>query len=98
MALKPVANYIVLLPPQRKAVSDGGVVLPDSHEEHPITGEVVAVGPQVTRVGVGERVFFAGYAGTYFTDETTKTRYLLLTEKEVLAVLTGEEESVPANA
>lgn len=52
--IQPVASYILVrlhLPNP-----DGGIVLPDTYEPDEPHGEVLAIGPSVTNVAVGDRI------------------------------------------
>ena len=94
MALKPLADRIVIKVIEDTEQTSGGIFIPDSAKEKPQKGEVVAVGPGKTledgkkdemEVKVGEIVLFAKYAGTdvKMNDETFK----ILSVKDVLGVL-----------
>ena len=73
-----------------------GIVIPDSAQEKPQEGEVMAVG-QGTRledgqlvaldVKVGDRVLFGKYSGT--ETKLVGTEYLIMREDDVLGILDG---------
>jgi len=72
----------------------GGLVLPDTAQEKPQTGEIVAVGPgkmmdNGTRAAMdvkeGEKILFAKYSGTEVKLEGET--YLLIAEKDILGVV-----------
>lgn len=93
--IKPLGNRILVKRSQAKT-SKGGILLPESAQEKPKEGEVVAVGPgsrdemgklQTLHVKVGDRVLFGSYAGTKVKTEDTEVEYLILSEDEVLGVL-----------
>ena len=50
---------------RRSAVQEtaGGIILPDTQKQRPVTGTVVAVGPEVEDYRVGDIVLFMAYAG-----------------------------------
>ena len=62
--VQPLADYVVLKQeaPQTKTAS--GLLLPDSAGEKPKIAEILAVGPEVKDVKVGDRVVFGGYSNT----------------------------------
>jgi chaperonin GroES len=75
-------------------MSGGGLVLPDTAQEKPQTGEVLSVGPgkmldngsrQAVDVTVGDKVLFAKYSGTEV--KLDGETYLLLSEKDLLGVV-----------
>lgn len=91
--IRPLGNY-VLVKRSQKEKTKGGIILPDSAQEKPKEGEVIAAGPgkrndngQVDplTVKVGERVLFSSYAGTEVKGEDSEL--LLLSEDDVLGVL-----------
>lgn len=41
----------------------GGIVLPDTQKQRPVTGTVVCIGPEVSDYEVGDVVLFMAYAG-----------------------------------
>ena len=96
MKLKPLGNRLLV---QRSKVktSKGGILLPDSAQEKPKEGKVIAAGPgkmnddgelEVMSVKVGDVVLFTAYSGTEVkSDETTDEELLILSEDEVLGIL-----------
>ena len=94
MALKAVADRIVVkrLDPQGKTKS--GLILPDSAKEKPQEGKVVSVGTgrllddgavKALEVKAGDRVLYGKYAGTEV--EISGEEYLILREEDVLAIV-----------
>ena len=93
-ALRPLGDKVVVRPTQREETTKSGIVLPDTAKEKPQEGVVVAVGTgRVTDEGdrikpevkEGEKVLYAKYAGTEVKLEDEE--YLILSEKDILAVL-----------
>ena len=96
MALKvrPLADRVVVEPAPAEDVSSGGIILPDTAQEKPQQGTVVAAGPgkvsdsgsTVAReVKNGDKVLYGKYSGTEFSYEGTE--YLIMRESDILAVL-----------
>ncbi len=90
--LKPLANRLVIKRSTAKTTK-GGILLPDTAQEKPKEGQVIACGPgkmnddgklEPMCVKIGDVVLFSSYAGTEFQDENED--YLILTEDEVLCV------------
>ena len=46
--LKPAPGYMIVEPAQKQSQTSSGIFLPDSHEEKPQYGTVIAVGDTVT--------------------------------------------------
>lgn len=91
--IKPLGNR-VLVQRSKAQTTKGGILLPDSAQEKPKEGVVVAVGPgkideqgrqETMQLKVGDRVLFSSYAGTEVKDENEEM--LILSEDDVLGVL-----------
>jgi chaperonin GroES len=97
--VKPLNNRVLVKRSQMVA-SKGGILLPDSAQEKPKQGEVVAVGPgklnddgilQVMSVKVGDQVLFSSYAGVEVKMEEVDVKHpeethLILSEEDILGV------------
>lgn len=96
MKLTPIHDRMILKPSEGDTVTSSGLYLPDSAQERPNKGVVVAVGPGRTlddgsvtpiSVKVGDEVFYGRYAGTEVT--LNGEDYVILREDDVLAVIEG---------
>jgi len=94
VTLKPLGDRVVIKPTPKEEVTKSGIVLPDTAKEKPQEGTIVAVGAgrlndkgerQVMDVKEGDKVLYAKYAGTEFKQDGEE--YLILTEKDILAVV-----------
>ena len=96
MALKvrPLADRVVVEPAPAEDVSSGGIILPDTAQEKPQQGTVVAAGPGkasdsgstvAMEVKKGDKVLYGKYSGTEFSYEGNE--YLIMRESDILAVL-----------
>jgi chaperonin GroES len=83
---------VVVKPAEREEVSAGGILLPDTVQEKPQEGTIVAVGPG--RIGddgkriameskVDDLVVYSKYAGSELKEEGED--YLILRESDILA-------------
>jgi co-chaperonin GroES (HSP10) len=59
---QPLFARVVVQPVPIEKIQ-GGVHIPDSVNTRPIEGHVIATGPLVTYVKVGEKVYYSKYAG-----------------------------------
>lgn len=93
--IKPLGNR-VLIKREKKSSSKGGILLPDSAQEKPKEGTIVAVGPgklnddgkiEMMNVTVGDLVLFSSYAGTEVKDQSDDEEYLIMSEEDILGVL-----------
>jgi len=91
--IKPLGNR-VLIKRSKAPTTKGGVLLPDSAQEKPKEGEVIAVGPgkidengvkETMQLKVGDRVLFSAYAGTEVKNDNEEM--LILSEDDILGVL-----------
>ena len=94
MALKPLADRIVVKRLEAQDKTKSGLVLPDSAKEKPQEGKVVAVGTgrllddggvKPLEIKSGDRVLYGKYSGTEVSLEGEE--YLILREEDVLAVV-----------
>lgn len=94
MAIRPLADKIVINVIEDTEQTSGGIFIPDSAKEKSQKGEVVAVGSgkildsgerEPIDVKVGETVLFAKYAGTD-VKEGNKT-LKILSVKDVLGII-----------
>lgn len=94
--IKPLGNRILVQRTKAKT-SKGGILLPDSAQEKPREGTVIAVGPgklndsgilETVEVKVGDRVLFGAYGGTEIKEAVGEDEELLiLSESEILGVI-----------
>jgi chaperonin GroES len=94
MRIEPLGDKLIVSRLNSEETTSGGIVLPDSAQDRPNQGRVLSVGPgnlnqdggrSPLQVSDGDRVIFAGYAGTevIFDDQ----EYLILSEADILAVI-----------
>ncbi len=90
--LIPLGDRVVLKREEAESTTTGGIVLPDSAQDKPQKGEVVAVGDghvknDGTKVPLtlqeGDRVIFNSYSGEEI--KVGDDEFLLLRESDVLA-------------
>ena len=93
--IKPLGNR-VLVQRSKASATKGGILLPDSAQEKPKEGKVIAAGPgkiddngkcEPLNVKVGDRVLFGSYAGTEVKNSTDQEEYLILSEEDILGIL-----------
>ncbi len=93
--IKPLGNR-VLIKRSKSNTSKGGILLPETAQEKPKQGEVVAVGPgslddagalRPLNVRVGDAVMFSSYAGSEVKTNDDQAEYLIMSEDDILGVL-----------
>jgi len=92
--VRPMDDRLLLEPAEAEEVTSGGIVLPDTAQEKPQRGKVLAVGPGrlldsgergEMDVKVGDEVFYGKYSGTEI--DVDGAEYVILKESDVLAVV-----------
>jgi chaperonin GroES len=92
--IKPLGNRVLVKRSEAKTTK-GGILLPESAQEKPRQGEIVAVGPgkydkdgvvQKVPLQVGDKVLFSAYGGTDVPSDKEK-EYLILSLEDILAVI-----------
>ena len=93
MTLRPLRDRVVVRRAEPEAKTEGGILIPDTVQEKPREGEVVAVGPGARRkdgelvpiaLKAGDRVLFDKWAGTEVTlrgEELT-----IISESDIIGV------------
>ncbi len=96
MKLQPLNDRIIVEAAAKEETTAGGIILPDSAQEKPLKGVVLAVGPGKTLdsgkvvpldVKEGETVLYGKYSGTEVT--VSGKDYIILRADDVLAIVTG---------
>lgn len=95
--IKPLGSR-VLIQRATATTSKGGILLPETAQEKPKEGVIIAAGPgsmddqgnmQTLSVKVGDRVLFTSYAGTEIQCSDDSNEYIVMAEKDILGVITG---------
>ena len=94
MAIRPLEDRVLIKQLEAEERTAGGIVLPDSAQEKPQKGEVIAVGPgKVLKSGdrskmtvkEGDTVLFGKYAGTPIKIDGEE--HQIMRETEILGIL-----------
>jgi chaperonin GroES len=101
MAIQPLQDRIVVEAAAKEQTTAGGIILPDTAQEKPQRGTVLAVGPgkrldsgKIAPVDVkaGDVVLYGKYSGTEVN--VAGKDYVILRAEDVLGIVEG----VPAGA
>jgi chaperonin GroES len=94
--IKPLGNR-VLIERSKAQTTKSGILLPETAQEKPKEGTVIAVGPgklndegkmEPMHVKEGDRVLFSSYAGTEIkSEENDNEELMILTEDDILGIL-----------
>ena len=89
MNVKPLSDRVLVLPNPAEEKTAGGLFIPDTAKEKPLTGKVVAAGPGTAEVkmevAVGDTVLYGKYAGTEIHIDGED--YLIMKQADIMAVL-----------
>ena len=90
MALKPVADRVIVKYFETEDKTASGIVLPDSSKEKTQQAEVIAVGvvdgkEVPVQVKPGDRVIYGKYTGTEIKYEGEK--YLVINADDIIAIV-----------
>lgn len=83
--IKPLADRVVAVREKAQEKTASGLYLPDSSKEKPVMATVVAVGPKVEQVAVGDKIVYKEYSTTDL--KINETEYLIVKEDDVLATV-----------
>lgn len=62
MKISPLRDLLLIKADKPKGETESGLLVSEEWKSLPLTGEVLAIGPEVTAVKVGDRVGFNRYA------------------------------------
>ncbi len=94
MKIRPLQDRVLVKRVEEEQKTKGGIIIPDTAQEKPIEGEVIAVGNgkvledgkvRALDIKKGDRVLFGKYAGTEVKIENVE--HLILREEDILGVI-----------
>jgi len=94
LSIKPLSDRVVVEPAAAEEKSSGGIILPDTAQEKPQQGTVVATGPgKVSDSGTlvemsvkdGDKILYGKYSGTEVN--VAGTDYIIMRESDILAIM-----------
>lgn len=89
LKLKPLADRVIVEAAPAETIAAGGIIIPDTAQEKPQKGIVLAVGAgkkdEPMTVKVGDNVLYGKYAGTEITHNGKE--YLIMRESDIFAVI-----------
>ena len=94
MKFRPLHDRVVVKRVEEDTKTKGGIIIPDTAQEKPMQGEVIAVGPggrdeagKLTPLDVkkGDRGLFGKWSGTEVKIDGTE--YLIMKESDIMGVM-----------
>jgi chaperonin GroES len=87
--IRPLADRVIIEPAAAETTTASGIIIPDTAQEKPQRGTVIAVGPgkkdEPMTVAVGDVVLYGKYSGTEFKYEAGD--YLMMREADIMAIV-----------
>ena len=96
MKFRPLHDRVVVRRVDEDTKTKGGIIIPDTAQEKPMQGEIIAVGPGgrdeagkliPIDVKVGDVVLFGKWSGTEVKIDSVE--YLIMKESDIMGVLEG---------
>lgn len=94
VTVTPLADRVLVKRLEAQQKTKGGIILPDSAQEKPKEGEIIATGEGKANdkgertpltVKAGDKVIFTSYAGTEIKIDDEE--YLVMKEDDILAII-----------
>ena len=95
MQFRPLHDRVVIEPLEQEEKTAGGIIVPDTAQEKPMQGKVVAVGPgargedgalQPPDVKKGDTILYGKYSGTEVKIDGEER--LIMRESDIMGILT----------
>ncbi len=95
MKFRPLHDRVVVEPLEQEEKTAGGIIVPDTAQEKPMQGKIVAVGPgargedgalQPLDVKKGDTILYGKYSGTEVKIDNEEL--LIMRESDIMGVLT----------
>lgn len=87
--IKPLADRVLIEPTEAESKTASGIYIPDSAQEKPQKGKVIAVGAGTKDVEMevkkGDKVLYGKYSGSEISIDGKD--YLILRQSDILAIL-----------
>ena len=100
MKFRPLHDRVVVRRVTQEAKSTGGIIIPDTAQEKPMEGEVIAVGPGARNekgeiiapeVKAGDRVLFGKWSGNEVKIDGEEL--LIMKESDIMGIIEGGAKS-----
>jgi chaperonin GroES len=94
MKFRPLHDRVVVKRVEEDTKTKGGIIIPETAQEKPMQGEIIAVGPgardesgKIVALDVkkGDRVLFGKWSGTEVKIDGTE--YLIMKESDIMGIV-----------
>ena len=96
MKLRPLHDRVLIRRVEQEAKTTGGIIIPDTAQEKPMEGDVIAVGPgargedgkvHTLDVKAGDRVLFGKWSGTEVRLDGEEL--MIMKESDIMGLVEG---------
>jgi chaperonin GroES len=101
MKFRPLHDRVMIRRIDSATKSTGGIIIPDTAQEKPMEGEIIAVGPGARNeagkvvpldVKAGDRILFGKWSGSEI--KLDGEDLLIMTESDIMGVLEGPSTAI----
>tara|TARA_B100000609_G_C17077166_1_gene362183 strand:+ start:69 stop:338 length:270 start_codon:yes stop_codon:yes gene_type:complete len=89
MKINPLADRVLVEPSAAETKTASGIIIPDTAQEKPQKGKIIAVGPGTkdnpVTLKVGDQILYGKYSGTELKHDGID--YLIMKESDILATI-----------
>ena len=102
MDFRPLHDRVVIRRLNAEERTTGGIIIPDTAQEKPMQGEVIAVGPGARNeqgqlvpldVRTGDRILFGKWSGTEV--KLDGEELLIMKESDIMGIIEGQATGAP---
>ena len=87
--ITPLADRVIIQQAEAETTTASGIIIPDTAQEKPQKGTVIAVGKGTKdnpmTVKVGDKILYGKYAGTEL--KYNESDYMIMKESDILAII-----------
>ncbi len=103
MTMRPLQDRVLIRPSEPETKTSGGIIIPETAQEKPVEGDVIAVGPgsrdekgarHALDLKTGDRVLFGKWSGSEIKLEGEN--FMIVKESDVLGVIEGAASKTSA--
>ena len=103
MKFRPLHDRVVVRRLTAEEKTGGGIIIPDTAQEKPMEGEIIAVGPgarndlgQIVALDVkaGDRILFGKWSGTEV--KLDGEELLIMKQSDIMGIIEGAAKQKPA--
>lgn len=79
MNIKPIGDRILVEPLELQKQTEGGIIIPDTAKEKPITGKIIEIGTSedvTNNFKVGDKVIYSKYGGDEITIDNKELKII----------------------